>query len=221
MPEAVVEQPASSTALLLDYAGVFRFLDSEWDVRLQRGLFSVRSAVIVYSYSFPISFLFSCGLHYSLWFEFIRSLFGRPSTTARHLCHQSRPWWTRPMKRQAETSQKYKKLIRIQNNYLRTWQMLKVCILEDTFSYVAHLIVATTWLFSGHWTDDKKWNVRDKPSELSVTIHRFPFQFLFRCWIFTLWVSKNSSVIFAIYLGHIWKVSYIPLVSLTLKVFSG
>ena len=161
MPEAVVEQPASSTALLLDYAGVFRFQDSEWDVRLQRGLFSVRSAVIVYSYSFPISFLFICGLHYSLWFEFIRSLFGRPSTTARHLCYQSRPWWTRPMKRQAETSQKYKKLIRIQNNYLRTWQMLKVCILEDTFSYVAHLIVATTWLFSGHWTDDKKWNVRD------------------------------------------------------------
>ena len=160
MPEAVVEQPASSTALLLDYAGVFD-LDSEWDVRLQRGLFSVRSAVIVYSYSFPIRFLFSCGLHYSLWFEFIRSLFGRPSTTARHLCHQSRPWWTRPMKRQAETSQKYKKLIRIQNNYLRTWQMLKVCILEDTFSYVAHLIVATTWLFSGHWTVDKKWNVRD------------------------------------------------------------
>ena len=123
VPEAVVEQPASSTALLLDYAGVFD-LDSEWDVRLQRGLFSVRSAVIVYSCRFPIRFLFSCGLHCSLWFEFIRLLFGRPSTTARHLCHQSRPWWTRSMKRQAETSQKYKKLIRIQNNYLRTWQML-------------------------------------------------------------------------------------------------
>ena len=218
MPEAVVEQPASSTALLPDCAGLFD-PGSEWDVQLQRGLFTLCSAVIVYSYSFPLRFLFSRCLHCSLWFEFICSLFGRPSTTARHLCHQSRPWWTRPMKRQAETSQKYKKLIRIQNNYLRTWQMLKVCILEDTFSYVAHLIVATTWLFSGHWTDDKKWNVRDKPSELSVTIHRFPF--LFRCWIFTLWVSKNSSVIFAIYLGHIWKVSYIPLVSLTLKVFSG
>ena len=161
MPEAVVEQRASSTALLPDCAGLFD-PGSEWDVQLQRGLFTLRSAVIVYSYSFPIRFLFSRCLHCSLWFEFICSLFGRPSTTARHLCHQSRPWWTHPMKRQAETSQKYNKLIRIRNNYLRTWQRLKVCILEDTSSCVAYLIVATTWLFSAHWTDDKKWNVGDK-----------------------------------------------------------
>ena len=161
MPEAVVEQPASSTALLPDCAGLFD-PGSEWDVQLQRGLFTLCSAVIVYSYSFPLRFLFSRCLHCSLWFEFICPLFGRPSTTARHLCHLSRPWWTHPMKRQTETSQKYNKLIRIRNNYLRTWQRLKVCILEDTSSCVAYLIVATTWLFSAHWTDDKKWNVGDK-----------------------------------------------------------
>ena len=161
MPEAVLEQPASSTALLPDCAGLFE-PGSEWDVQLQRGLFTLCSAVIVYSYSFPLRFLFSRCLHCSLWFEFICLLFGRPSTTARHLCHLSRPWWTHPMKRQAETSQKYNKLIRIRNNYLRTWQRLKVCILEYTLSCVAHLIVATTWLFSALWTDDKKWNVGDK-----------------------------------------------------------
>ena len=126
------------------------------------------------------------------------------------------------MKQQAETSQKYNKLIRIRNNYLRTWQRLKVCILEDTFSCVAHLVVATTRLFSAHWTDDKKWNVGDKePSEFFGTIRRFPLQFLFRGWIFTTWVSKNLSVICAIYLGDIWDAFYILLASRTLKVFSG
>ena len=174
MPEAVSRATCVKHSLATGLRRRFD-PDSEWDVRLQRGLFSLRSAVIVYSYSFPIRFLFSRCLHCSLWFEFICSLFGRPSTTARHLCHQSRPWWTHPMKRQAETSQKYNKLIRIRNNYLRTWQRLKVCILEDTLSCVAHLIVATTWLFSAYWTDDKKWNVADKePSEFFVTIRRFP-----------------------------------------------